>query len=207
MFLEDFKEHGGEATMVENDFTPHTVAPDPLLKDLAGRQMPALKGYVSTELKPRATLSMYVDRAGGHEPVIASWKFGAGKTLAVTTDASGRWSSPWVRANVFAPLWDRLLAWMTPQTPGEQKIDVALGYNAGRINMKLTDYTAELGSGAPGHRAGHAAGRHEDRNRAQRRSARRAFGSGRGDRARNLLHRGAIPRAARARRFRRSHTR
>ncbi|HEY6417865.1 MAG TPA: VWA domain-containing protein [Candidatus Binataceae bacterium] len=148
LFLEDFKQHGGESTMVESDFTPHTVAPDALLKDLAGRQMPALKGYVSTELKPRATLSMYVDRAGGHEPVIASWKFGAGKALAVTTDASGRWSSPWVRSNVFAPLWDRLLTWMTPEAPGDQKIDVALGYNAGRINVKLTDYTADASQSA-----------------------------------------------------------
>ena len=38
------------------------VSPDPMLKDLAGRQMPPLKGYVSTEIKPRATMSMFVDR-------------------------------------------------------------------------------------------------------------------------------------------------
>jgi len=37
MFLQDVKSHGGEATMVEKDFTPYTVKPDPLLKDLAGR--------------------------------------------------------------------------------------------------------------------------------------------------------------------------
>ena len=112
------------------------------------RQMPPLKGYVSTEIKPRATMSMYVDRGGSREPVIASWKYGAGKVMAVTTDASGRWSGPWVTTNLFAPLWDRLLAWMTPEMPAEPKIDVALGYNAGRINMKLTDYSAEPGNAA-----------------------------------------------------------
>ena len=68
------------------------VNPDAILKDLAARQMPALKGYVSTEIKPRATMSMFVDRGGTREPVIASWKYGAGKAMAVTTDASGRWS-------------------------------------------------------------------------------------------------------------------
>ena len=35
---------------------------------------------------------------------------------------------------------------MTPETPAEPKIDVALGYHAGRINIKLTDYSAEPGN-------------------------------------------------------------
>jgi Ca-activated chloride channel homolog len=148
LFVEDFRAHGGEITMVEKEFTPHTENPDAILKDLAARQMPALKGYVSTEIKPRATMSMYVDRSGTREPVIASWKYGAGKAMALTTDASGRWSGRWVSANVFQPLWDRMLAWMTPEMPAEPKIDVALGYNAGRINIKLTDYSAEPGNAA-----------------------------------------------------------
>ncbi len=148
LFVEDFRAHGGEITMVEKEFTPRSESPDAILKDLAARQMPPLKGYVSTEIKPRATMSMYVDRSGTREPVIASWKYGAGKAMAVTTDASGRWSGTWISANVFQPLWDRLLAWMTPEIPAEPKIDVALGYNAGRINIKLTDYSAEPGNAA-----------------------------------------------------------
>jgi Ca-activated chloride channel family protein len=148
LFVEDFRAHGGEITMVEKEFTPRSENPDAILKDLAARQMPPLKGYVSTEIKPRATMSMYVDRSGTREPVIASWRYGAGKAMAVTTDASGRWSGRWVLANVFQPLWDRMLAWMTPEMPAEPKIDVALGYNAGRINIKLTDYSAEPGNTA-----------------------------------------------------------
>lgn len=148
LFVEDFRTHGGEATMVEKEFTPRTVRPDAILRELAGRQMPPLKGYVSTEIKPAATMSMFVDRSGSREPLIASWKYGAGKALAVTTDASGRWSGTWVRANVFQPVWDRLLAWMTPEIAAEPKIDVALGYTAGRINLKLTDYSVEAANAA-----------------------------------------------------------
>lgn len=148
LFVEDFHAHGGEVTMVEKEFSPRSENPDAILKDLAPRQMPPLLGYVSTEIKPRATMDMYVERTDSREPVIASWRYGAGKVMAVTTDASGRWSGAWVSANVFAPLWDRLLTWMTPEIPAEPKIDVALGYNAGRINMKLTDYSAEPGNAA-----------------------------------------------------------
>jgi hypothetical protein len=76
--------------------------------------------------------------------VVASWKFGAGKALAVTTDASGRWSSGWIESGVFGPLWNKIVAWMTPQTTTAQKFDVALGYRAGRIEIRLTDYSDNL---------------------------------------------------------------
>ncbi len=145
LFLADVRQRGGDTTMVEKDFVPYSVSPDPVLKELAGRQLPALTGFVSTDLKPGATLSVFVNSAGVRAPVVASWKFGAGKALAVTTDASGRWSSRWVESGVFAPLWDKLVAWMTPQTgTAAQKFDVALGYRAGRIEIKLTDYSDNL---------------------------------------------------------------
>jgi len=102
--------------------------------------LPPLNGYVATELKPNASLDAYIARENRRDPLIASWKYDAGKTLAVTTDASGRWSAPWIEHNAFAPVWDRLLAWMTPGNATEQKLDVALGYQAGRIRIKLTDY-------------------------------------------------------------------
>jgi Ca-activated chloride channel family protein len=148
IFVEDFKQHGGDTTMVETQFTPHTVSPNAVLKDYAGRPLPPLLGYVTTELKPSATLDAYVDRQGRRDPVIASWKYAAGKTLAVTTDASGRWSGPWIARNTFTPVWNRILAWMTPETAPEQKIGVALGYEAGRIRVKLTDYSDLAGFGS-----------------------------------------------------------
>jgi len=144
LFLEDVRQRGGDTTMVEKEFVPYTVSPDPVLKELAGRQLPALKGFVATDLKPGASLSVFVNSGGVRAPVVASWKFGAGKALAVTTDASGRWSAGWIENGVFGPLWDKLVAWMTPQTPTAQKFDVALGYRAGRIEIRLTDYSENL---------------------------------------------------------------
>ena len=142
LFLEDVKQRGGgDTTMVEKDFTPYSVTPDPVLKDLAGRRLPALKGFVATDLKPGATLSTYVVSNDRRDPILASWKYGAGKTLALTTDASGRWSGEWIRDGIFGPFWDKVIAWMTPQTAAVQKFDIALGYRGGRVIVNLTDYS------------------------------------------------------------------
>ena len=140
LFLQDVRQHTGEMTLVEKDFQPRSVSPNPVLKEFAGRKLPIIKGYVSTELKPRASLDLYVDRDGRREPLVASWRYGAGKAMAITTDASGRWSSEWIRENVFGQVWDRLLGWLSPEVPSTPKVDVALGYRDGRLRLRLTDY-------------------------------------------------------------------
>jgi uncharacterized membrane protein/uncharacterized protein YegL len=150
LFVEDVQQRSADTTMVEKEFVPYSVRPDPVLRELAGRQLPALKGFVSTSLKPGADLSLFVNSNGQRNPIIASWKAGAGKTLAVTTDASGRWSSLWVENGVFEPLWDRLLGWLAPHNTAAQNFGVALGYRSGRIQVNLTDYSPDAAiSNAP----------------------------------------------------------
>jgi Mg-chelatase subunit ChlD len=141
LFLQDVKQRGGDTTMAENTFTPYSVSPDPVLKDLAGRQLPPIKGFVATQLKPGATLSVFVNSKDLRAPIVASWKYGAGKVIAVTTDASGRWSAAWVGSGVLSQLWHKLVAWMTPETPSEEKFAIAVGYRSGRISLNLTDYS------------------------------------------------------------------
>jgi Ca-activated chloride channel homolog len=144
IILQDVGRHGGEnRTMVEKEFVPQASSPDSILKGLAGRRLPAIKGYVSTQLRPGASLDAFVNRESGREPLIASTRYGAGKTLAVTTDAGGRWASPWIRDNIFSTVWDRMLEWMTPPAQNVPKFDVAMGYREGRVEFKLTDYGAD----------------------------------------------------------------
>ena len=141
LFVEDVQQRSADTTMVEKEFVPYSIRPDPVLRELAGRQLPALKGFVSTELKPGADLSVFVNSNGQRNPIIASWKAGAGKTLAVTTDASGRWSSLWVQDGLFEPLWNRMLGWLAPHNAVPQNFGVALGYRSGHIQVNLTDYS------------------------------------------------------------------
>jgi Ca-activated chloride channel family protein len=150
LFVEDVQQRSADTTMVEKEFVPYGMTPDPVLRELAGRRLPALKGFVATDLKPGADLSLFVSSNGQRNPIIASWKAGAGKTLAVTTDASGRWSALWVQDGVFEPLWNRLLGWLAPHNAVAQNFGVALGYRSGSIRVNLTDYSSNAAiSNAP----------------------------------------------------------
>ncbi len=142
--IRDVDQHGGELTMVEKEFRPRVTPGDSLLKGAGSDVLPPIKGYVSTELKPGARLDAYVEHDGRREPLVASWHFGAGKTLAVTTDAGGRWSADWLRANVFYRLWDQMLGWMAGRSEAPAaNYAVELGYDNGQLRFKLIGYSPE----------------------------------------------------------------
>ncbi len=141
--LRDVSRPSGELTMVEKEFRPVVLPADPVLGGFAGQTLPVVKGFVSTELRPGARLDAFVERAGKREPLVASWRFGAGKTLAVTTDASGRWSAEWLRQGVFGRLWQQMFDWMAPRVEATHPFSVELGYENGNLRVKLIDYSKD----------------------------------------------------------------
>jgi hypothetical protein len=143
--IRDVDQHSGDLTMVEKEFRPHVTPGNPVFENAGDRILPPIRGYVSTELKPGARLDAYVERDGQREPLVASWHFSAGKTLAVTTDASGRWSAEWLRSNVFSRLWDQILGWMTKGVEAvASNYAVELGYDNGKLKFKLIGYGSEI---------------------------------------------------------------
>ena len=54
---------------------------------------PPLRGYVETKPRERANLELVVMTEGKAHPLLASWHYGKGRSLAFTSDANGRWSS------------------------------------------------------------------------------------------------------------------
>lgn len=80
---------------------------DPILTGLTG--VPMLRGQVATTLKSRADLLMFGPKP--EDPLLAKWRFGLGKTVAWTSDASGRWARPWVEWEGFSPFWAQVVRW------------------------------------------------------------------------------------------------
>ena len=143
MFLQDVKSHGGEKPRWSKKISRHTrSSPIHCSRTSPAASYPRSKASSrpSSSRRPRSTLSSTAPIT--RTPLIASWRFAAGKAVAVTTDASGRWSSPWVQDGIFGQVWSKVFAWMTPETAAtEQKFDVALGYREGRIHLRLTNYS------------------------------------------------------------------
>jgi len=89
------------AYIIEETFFPERVGISPILEGISA--VPQLLGYVGTSPKEAAQTILVSQLAdGSRDPILASWQYGLGKSVAWTSDATGRWAEQWVKWDGFA---------------------------------------------------------------------------------------------------------
>ena len=86
----------------EQPFLPVPTRSADFLDEINFSTAPFLLGFVSTE--PKATADLWLITETG-EPLLATWRFGLGKTGAFTSDARNRWAIDWLRWPSFGKFW------------------------------------------------------------------------------------------------------
>ena len=95
-------------SMIQNVvFTPTVEIPSPILKAI--ESVPALRGYVLTTAKGRATVILKGPEKEQVDPVLATWRYGIGKTAAFTSDLSPNWGAEWVQWQGYLPFVKQLV--------------------------------------------------------------------------------------------------
>ncbi|WPD18640.1 VWA domain-containing protein [Thermaerobacter composti] len=76
-----------------------------------GSALPPLGGYVATSPKEQADVLLVSDE---DDPVLAAWRYGAGRAIAWTSDAGGRWAARWIgqEDGAFPRLWANAADWL-----------------------------------------------------------------------------------------------
>jgi hypothetical protein len=129
--------------MVEKDLVPLPNLDSPLLKGLSDHGLPPVKGYVETTLKNGARMDITLRTDGKRPPLLASWAYGQGKSVAFTSDANGRWSAPWIGWDGFSKLWTQVVRWCIPEVKRkETHFSVALGHNDNGLVVDVFSYGA-----------------------------------------------------------------
>jgi hypothetical protein len=94
--------------IIEKQFVPALTAINPIMSGITSA--PPLLGYVATSPKQTAQVIL---RTGDeyNDPILASWQYGLGRSVAFTSDATARWSSNWVGWDDFARFWNQAVRW------------------------------------------------------------------------------------------------
>jgi Mg-chelatase subunit ChlD len=83
---------------------------DPLVEGLGGG--PPIRGYIMTRLKSLATawaLAPVPGSEGRMDPVLATWRYGAGRVAAFTSDSGARWLAAWRGLPEYNRLWAQVI--------------------------------------------------------------------------------------------------
>lgn len=83
------------------------------LKDLPD-SLPELQGYVETTAKPQANVAL----AGTNgTPLLASWRYGAGRVIAFASEGAGQWTGDWLKVPAYGKLWAQAVRWSLSTAP------------------------------------------------------------------------------------------
>jgi uncharacterized membrane protein len=86
----------------EGAFLPRLVAGEEILRGIDAT--PPLLAYCLTDRRPLARTSMLTKK---DDPLLASWQYGLGASLAFTSDATARWAKNWVGWPGYDAFWSQ----------------------------------------------------------------------------------------------------
>jgi uncharacterized membrane protein len=94
--------------ILENPFVPSISATSPIIDGITAA--PSLLGYVATSPKQTAQVILR-GPAPYNDPLLASWQYGLGRSVAFTSDATAHWAENWVNWSDFVRFWSQAVRW------------------------------------------------------------------------------------------------
>ncbi len=109
IFLKETQQVAGQQ-IIEEKFFPIQAGSSPILRGI-NDGFPQLLGYNGTTIKSAAQLVLVSPR---DDPLLAQWQYGLGRSVAWTSDSTGRWAKNWVGWPGFTKFFSQLVGWTFP---------------------------------------------------------------------------------------------
>jgi uncharacterized membrane protein len=138
IFLKETQQVAGQQ-IIEETFHPILTSQSPILRGLDA--LPQLLGYNGTTAKAAAQTVLVTAR---DDPLLAQWQYGLGRSVAWTSDSTGRWAKSWLAWNGFSKFFSQLVGWTFP---GEETggIEATFVTDGNRTKLRV-ESVAEDGS-------------------------------------------------------------
>ena len=131
IFLKETEQVAGQQ-IVEEPFFPIQTSSSPILRGL-DQAFPQLLGYNGTTAKSAAQTVLVTAR---DDPLLAQWQYGLGRSVAWTSDSTGRWAKSWIAWPGFAKFFSQVVGWTFP---GEEAggIEASFDVKDGRTTLHV----------------------------------------------------------------------
>ena len=118
----------------EGTFLPEVTSIAAPVRNLS--EAPTLGGFVGTTAKDQATTSMRIGE--DRDPLLASMQVGLGRSVAWTSDATGRWSQAWLDWEGYVNFWSTVVKDTFPTAEGAS-ISASVSEGTMRIEVEGPD--------------------------------------------------------------------
>ncbi|MES1239378.1 MAG: glutamine amidotransferase, partial [Chloroflexota bacterium] len=109
IFLKETEQVAGQQ-IIEEPFFPIQTSSSPILRGI-DQGFPQLLGYNGTTIKSAAQQVLVTAR---DDPLLAQWQYGLGRSVAWTSDSTGKWAKNWLAWQGFSKFFSQLVGWTFP---------------------------------------------------------------------------------------------
>jgi hypothetical protein len=114
LVVQQVKETPPKEPPKERELIPVQEPRSEVLGSMPQRNYPRVLGYMETEIKRGADLDVTIPHDERRAPLVASWRYGRGKSLALTMDMESKFSRNWIQWSGLQVFWDKVLDWLRP---------------------------------------------------------------------------------------------
>ncbi len=125
--------------IVEETFVPRLVNRTPIVEGIAPEDIPPLEGFV---LSYQKTGSQMVLAGTGSNPVLASWQYGLGRSVAFTSDLRAKWGVNWLGWDGYQQILAQAVRW-AQRPAGTSNFRVRFDRGADTTTMVVDALSAE----------------------------------------------------------------
>lgn len=120
------------SAIVEEPFYPKLVGYDDAVRGL--QSTPALLAYNLVDTRPTSRVSLVTHK---DDPLLATWQYGLGTSLAYTSDAQPRWAAKWVPWEGFSTFWSQAARSIARRgLTGKYSVQVSPGEGRATVTVK-----------------------------------------------------------------------
>ena len=120
---------------------PAIVSQHEILQGMEGG-VPPISGFVLTSVKenPLVEVLLRSPKLGNEKnsTVLATWTYGAGKAVALTTDAGQRWANQWAQWEGYDKLFSQMVRWSMRPTDDLGNFSIAMNVSEGKTQVIIT---------------------------------------------------------------------
>jgi len=118
----------------EGRFFPKVTGGEEILRGISS--LPPLLAYCLTDARPLSKVGM---RTHKDDPLLATWQYGLGSSLAFTSDAQSRWAQAWVGWEGFEAFWSQAIRSVSRRAT-QNNYQVAVRQEGGKGVIELKGY-------------------------------------------------------------------
>ena len=127
--------------LINEEFTPILTSQKGMLEEVVENGLPSMLGYIASTKKELATMHLMSER---EDPILTSWQYGLGKTVAFNSDGENNWTANYGTWSDYPLFWKNIIEYtITDMSSNKNDIQISQTGSNATVTFSTKEYTEQ----------------------------------------------------------------